>query len=44
MKTVVEQVAALAKKAAIASVGNTSDWFIYQSEEPERLRELYLAS
>lgn len=44
MKTVVEQFAALVKKTAVASVGNTSDWFAYQEEEPEKLRELYLAS
>lgn len=33
--------ASLIKKVAVASVGETSDWYSYQVEEPDALKQLY---
>lgn len=33
--------AAFVKKVAVDAVSETSDWYTYQSEEPEEVRKLY---
>ncbi len=41
-KKFAEVFASLVKTVAIASVSESSDWYNYQTKEPEGLRKIYL--